>query len=210
MKARITAVCILALCLIAGCSSQDSSARIKPDKETGPHICPASYSSGSSAAVIGTCRIKVLEANIWRDWMPMVEHPGPDGGSPLRAKVKLWLDNSSGQTEKLSFHAFVVTDKGQSYDLPLQILPDYRILPDKVFNKLPTSDGNSEMKISARYGVMWNGVLKKGESRVVELAVSEGPYLPVGSRVHIEIKCTNQKGESIIIKTPDVMIRRTD
>lgn len=61
---------------------------------------------------IGKCRITAASIYAWRDWMPVVSKPGPDGGSPLHAKVTLTLDNSAGEATKLNCNAVVVDEKG--------------------------------------------------------------------------------------------------
>ncbi len=52
--------------------------------------------------------------------------------------------------------------------------------------------------------------LQGGEIREVELATAEGPYLPVGSSIHVRIEWTDKKGDTEVVRTPDESIRRTD
>jgi hypothetical protein len=210
MRVRAITKWILAVCLIAGCQSPGSVVQIKPGIEPNPYIDQPSFSPKSAAANPGKFKATVLDTSVWRDWMPIVERPGPDGGSPLHAKIKLWLDNSAGDTENLSFQAVVVDGKGQSYDLAFHVLPNFRVLPEKILNAYRTCDEDTKKKVIAKYNVIWNGVLKKGESREVEFAVAEGPYLPVGSNVHIEIMWKDLKGDTMVVKTPEVAIERSD
>jgi len=133
---------------------------------------------------LGDCRITVLEISFWRDWMPIVAHPGPDHGSPLRAVLKLRLDNTSGADAKLSWVAAVISEDGKSNPLELRVLPEN--------------------------GIAWNRALKKGESREILLTAQDGPYLPVGSLVHVEMTWTDQNGKTVLVRTPKSPIGRTD
>lgn len=133
---------------------------------------------------LGDCRITVLEISFWRDWMPIVAHPGPDHGSPLRAVLKLRLDNTSGADAKLSWTAAVISEDGKSNPLELRVLPEN--------------------------GAAWNRALKKGESREILLTAQDGPYLPVGSLVQVEMTWTDQNGKTVLVRTPKSPIGRTD
>jgi hypothetical protein len=82
-----------AVCLITACLCPVFAAEINP------YVDPAWLSTQSAASPLGACKISVLQTYFWRDWMPIVRRPGPDGGSPLRAKVNLSFDNSRGGEE---------------------------------------------------------------------------------------------------------------
>ena len=133
---------------------------------------------------LGDCQITVLEVSFWRDWMPIVAHPGPDHGSPLRAVIKLRLSNSSAADVKLAWTAAVIGDDGKSN------LLEFRALPDD--------------------GAIWNRTLTKGGSREIVMTAQDGPYLPVGSLVCVEMIWTDQKNKTVLIKTPKAPIGRTD
>jgi len=134
---------------------------------------------GAEAFKLEGCQITALTVYFWRDWMPIVEHPGPDRGSPLYAKAALFLDNSKGGEKKLSFKASVVDAEGQKDAL-------------------------------SKYRLTWDCVLKAGETREVEFLSHDGPYLPVGSSIHLEFTFTDEQGHSAIVKTPSGVIERTD
>ncbi|MCX6563876.1 MAG: hypothetical protein NTU60_09760 [Candidatus Aminicenantes bacterium] len=133
---------------------------------------------------LGDCRIAVLEVSFWRDWMPIVAHPGPDHGSPLRAVIKLRLSNSSAADVKLAWTAAVIGNDGKSNPL------EFRALPDG--------------------GAIWNRTLTKGGSREIVMTAQDGPYLPVGSLVCVEMIWTDQKNKTVLVKTPKAPIGRTD
>ena len=199
MVKSISAACLVMVCLCSAFAA-----------ETNPYLDPARSATKGTASQLGNCRITVLGTYFWRDWMPIVSRPGPDRGSPLRAKVKLSLDNARGTASKLSFRAVVVDDKGQSYPVTFHVLPNYRVLPDDVSKSYRTLDEATKKTVAAQDDLTWNGELKPGEVREVELATADGPYLPVGSRVHLEITWTDKRGDSVTVRTPDAQIQRTD
>jgi hypothetical protein len=143
----------------------------------------AQVMSRGATSKIGVCEIRVLDAYFWRDFMPVVSRPGPDGGSPLRAKVKLRIDNSRGVDDKLSFKAMIVDEKGQTHPAAFRVI---------------------------QHGGTWGGEIGMSDVRQIELTTEEGPYLPVGSAVHVEITWTDGKGDSAVVKTPVLQISRTD
>jgi len=196
--------CFFVLWLTVGCLSPAFSA------EVNPHLDPAWISGKNTAAALGACRMTVVGASFWRDWMPIVSKPGPDGGSPLHVRVKLSLDNSAGEANKLSFRAAIVDRNGQSYPAPFRVLPNFRVLPDDVSRSYRTYDVEAKKAALSKYSVVWDGGLIPGETREVELATAEGPYLPAGSSIHVRIEWTDKKGNTVVVKTPDEPIKRTD
>jgi len=196
--------CFFALCLIAQCLSFAFASEIEP------YFDPARDSTTGTVSRFSACKITVLQAHFWRDWMPIVGRPGPDRGSPLRAKVRLSLDNSTGGMDKLSFRAIVVDDQGQSYPVTFHVLPNCRVLPDAASKSYRNLDAQAKRPLAAKDNVTWNGEIRPGEVMEIELVTAEGPYLPVGSSVHVEITWTYKKGESVVVKSPAAPIQRTD
>lgn len=195
---------IFAVWLIAACLGPALAAA------GNPYWNPAWTSIEGTVVQSGNCKIKALGTYFWRDWMPIVRRPGPDGGSPLHARVKLSLDNSAGEANQFSFRATIVDDKGQSYSVPFRVLPNFRVLPDDVFKRYRTYDDEAKKAVINKYNVIWDGRLNPGEARDVELVTTEGPYLPVGSRIHVRIEWTDKKGDTVVVRTPDAPIERTD
>lgn len=149
-------------------------------------LCVSGQEAASKPTIfqLGDCQIAVLEVSFWRDWMPIVAHPGPDHGSPLRAVIKLQLNNLSVSDAKLSWTAAVMGDDGKSNPLELRALPDR--------------------------GAIWNRTLKKGERREIVLTAQDGPYLPVGSLLRVEMTWTDQNNKTALVKTTKAPIGRTD
>jgi hypothetical protein len=163
-----------------------------------------------AAARLGPSTITVLDVYFWRDWMPIVERPGPDRGSPLRVKIKLLLENPAAGAAKLSVRAVVIDDQGHSYPITFNPLPNYRLLPDAVASTYRDLDEKARAEMDAKYRVTWDGALNPGESREVELLAGDGPYLPVGSDVRVAMTWTDQQGVSTVVTTYKAPINRTD
>ena len=179
--------------------------------ETNPNVNQAQYTGDGVVFKLGACKISVLETYLWRDWMPVVDQPGSDKGSPLHSKIQLYLDNSAGDSIKLSYQGVVVSSKGQSSAVTFTVLPNYRLIPESIDNpeSWQTMDDTARKAVIARYNVLWTGELKPGETRKVELLSSDGPYLPGGDMATVEITLTDQKGRSVVVKSPSTLIIKT-
>lgn len=108
------------------------------------------------------------------------------------------------------FHAAVVDDQGSSYAAAFRVLPNFQVLPEEVYSAYRNYDEKTKKDVMAKYNVLWDGVLKQGEIRKIEIISREGPYLRAGSRMHVEITWTDDKKNSAVVKTPAEYIRRTD
>jgi hypothetical protein len=142
--------------------------------------------------------------------MPIVERPGSDHGSPLYAKVKLLAENSKEGIKKLSYKGVVIDEEGRSYPAAFAVLPNYSLLPQDVYESYPNLDEQGKKDVMAKYHVVWEGGLEPGQVREFELISHDGPYLPVGSRVHIEFTFADEQDRSVTVKTPSDVINRTD
>jgi len=156
------------------------------------------------------CKISVLSTYFWRDWMPIVEHPGPDHGSPLYSKIKLRIENTSSGPAILFFKAAIIDEQGRSYPASFSVQPDYKLLPKSAYDSYSNLDEQGKKDVIAKYGLVWDGSLKQSEVREVELLSHDGPYLRAGSRVHLELAFSNPRGNTIIIHAPSDIINRTD
>lgn len=179
--------------------------------ETNPDVTQARYSDDSIVSKLGDCKISVLGTYLWRDWMPVVDQPGSDKGSPLHSKIQLYLNNSAGDGIKLSYQGVVISSKGQSSSVTFTVLPNYRLIPESINNpeSWQTMDETARKAVIAKYNVFWTGELKPGETRKVELLSADGPYLPGGDMATIEITLTDQKGRSVVVKSPSTLIHKT-
>jgi hypothetical protein len=182
---------------------------------TSPSQASAAQLAGTTtpslkAVELEGCKISALSAYFWRDWMPIVEHPGTDHGSPLYAKVKLLVDNSKSGAKKLSYRGVVIDEKGRSYPATFDVLPNYSLLPQDVYESYPNLDEQGKKDVMGKYHVVWEGELEPGQVKEFELISHDGPYLPVGSRIHVEFTFTDQQGHSVTVETPSDVINRTD
>jgi hypothetical protein len=195
---------ICAVVLLAWCLWPAFAAGAKPDAD------PERLAADGSMVRLGDCEIKVLKTYFWRDWMPIVSRPGPDRGSPLRAEVTLMVDNSSGSANKLCFNAAIVDKEGKSYPVVFHVLADYHVLPDDIAKSFHGLDIETRKSIALKYNVKWNGELKTGEVRKIRLNTADGPYLTVGTKIHVVMRWTDRKGNSAVLRTPDAPVNRTD
>ena len=195
---------IFALCLAVSCICPALAAGANP------YYDPAWMLEKATVVQLGKCKIMVLRTYSWRDWMPIVATPGPDGGSPLRIRVSLRFDNSGGEAEKLSYRTFIVDSKGQSYPVNFRVLPNYHVLPDEIAKAYPSYDDEASKSVLVKYNVIWDGTLKAGETRDTELVANKGPYLPVGSNIQVRIEWSDGKGNAAVLQTPAEPVKRTD
>jgi hypothetical protein len=138
-----------------------------------------------TAATIGDVSITILEASYWRDWMPEVENPGPDGGSPLRGVIRLRLDNSKGDQNKLSFTTVIYDEEKRAHAVDFFVLPDPQ-------------------------GNVWNGSVASGEIKEIQIQTETGPYLSVGTRISTVINWTDQGQNDASLRTLETPIKRTE
>ena len=120
------------------------------------------------------------------------------------------LDNSAGDANKFTFRTAIVDDKGQSYPVAFRVFSNSRNLPDDNAKSHPTYNMETGTAVTGKYNVMWDGELNRGAIREIELATAEGPYLRVGSSVHLRIEWTDQEGDTAVVSAPDEFIGRTD
>jgi len=172
------AVLLMILVICAGCVSS-------PDSIISSSPTPLPLSGLETTANIGNVSVTVLKAYYWRDWMPEVQHPGPDGGSPLLAKIQIRLNNSGGNDGNLSFTTVVYDQERRSHPV--------------IFHVIPDQNGN-----------VWSGSLAAGESKVIQILTNEGPYSPVGSKITTVITWTDQDDNSVSVITPEIGIERTE
>lgn len=198
VRITIMAKWIPAFCSIAACLCP------VPASGTDSPVDPPFVLAEVQASRLGGCEIRVLAAYFWRDFMPIVSRPGPDGGSPLRARIKMRLDNSRGADSQFSFRAVIVDEKGQPHPAPFRVVSQGRVPSD------PDPGGKNKRTFAIGHDEMWPVEVKRSEIREVELVTADGPYLPVGSSVHVDITWTGQKGDPVIVRTPNGQIRRTD
>jgi hypothetical protein len=205
-----TAVMMCVLCLSTFAVCQHVAHQARPPVTSNPYVDPAWVLEDEQVFKLGDCNIVVTRAFFWRDWMPIVSSPGPDHGSPLRSKISFWVDNSKGKESHITLKAVAVDTKKQSYPLTISILPNYQLLPEDVAKAFRDYDEAAQKKAMGEYRVVWDNILYPGEARLVEVASSDGPYLPPGSEVRVDVTWTDATGKSVVVSTPLQFIMRTD
>ena len=133
---------------------------------------------------LGKCSVSVGSVYCWRDWQPVVEKPGADGGSPLYIKSNLQIDNSTGSTGRISWESYVLDV--ETHEFHLVELVDKKGAPK------------------------WDGRISDSEVKESELMTHDGPYLAVGRQVILVFHLKDQSGRILWLKSKKVQIKRTD
>ena len=132
---------------------------------------------------LGGVEIQLLDVYMWRDWMPEVEKPGRDGGSPLHIRVRLQIYNSADQDALVRFDGAIFDNK-----IPHSVTLLARLKKESDF---------------------WDGHLEAGQTATVEFATDNGPYIEPGSWVEIMITFRDLQGNTVSVLSPKTEIRRT-
>ncbi len=129
----------------------------------------------------GSLTVSVLRVSMARDWMPQVQKPGPDGGSPLGANVQLLLQNTGENDLQLTFAASIRDSQGRTYPASFVVLPG---------------------------PYQWKGMLAARQEVTIEIGSADGPYLPVGSTASVVVTWTTQDGAVLSVQSPQCEIKR--
>jgi hypothetical protein len=148
----------------------------------GPRI-PEVDQMGTSGKLRGMS-VSVTNAYCWRDWMPIVQRPGPDGGSPLYVVGRLKIDNSDGKSAVVKWESYLLDVKARK--LHAIRLSDKRNKP------------------------AWNGRVPESKVIEIDLTTGNGPYLPVGTQVILVFRLQIPGGETLWLKSKQVAIGRTE
>ena len=119
---------------------------------------------------------------LWRDWQPIVNSPGPDGGSPLYVSLDFLVTNSSESRQEIAWAGYVkdannvlrelrFTDRSQ---IPLNSMS---IAPDKAVT--------------------------------IELVAHNGPYLPIGNTTSLQVQFTVNNKLRAEQNTTPVIVNQT-
>ena len=200
----------LASSLMALAALAQAPLRASDPPPTMPYQDVAIIGQERDPVAVGATAISILRTYFWRDWMPMVAKPGPDGGSPLLARLRFWVDNAKGPDTRISAKIHLVDEKGKAHPVSIRVEPNYRVFSPEVMDQFRAGDLATREKLIGEYRLIWDGTLKAGECRVVEFDFSDGPYLPARSRVHVEVTWTDDQGRTVLMRTPASFINRTD
>lgn len=136
-------------------------------------------------AVIGDVEITVLDVSYWRDWMPDVSDPGPDGGSPLRTKIQAQLHNSGKVDASLGFDAVLYDEDNHSYTIEFDTVVDKEVHA-------------------------WDGLVSAGEIDTIEFVARNGPYTIVGTRIKTTFTWRDENNNTAILNVSTSEVVRTD
>jgi len=112
MSAR-TLLLAAAACAVLGGAVTEVTAADAAARPAAPKIPPS--------VRLGKCKLTLGTPYLWRDFMPIVAKPGPDGGSPLYTTCELVIDNSAGaKAVRFSWSAVVRDEAGKEHPLAVQ------------------------------------------------------------------------------------------
>jgi hypothetical protein len=151
---------------------------------------PTAPSDLDQHVTIADCRFQINRASFFRDFMPVVgPSRGPDGGRPLTGVVELTLENE-GRSNRFSATTSVYDEDDRRY--AIAAVPH---------------DADAERR--EQRTVVWDGLIDHGDVRHIEVRLSEGPYLAVGSRVFVVLDWTAEHGGRGALRTQRTEITGT-
>lgn len=133
---------------------------------------------------LGNIFVSVGSVYCWRDWMPIVQKPGPDGGSPLYIKSNLQFDNSPGSEERIMWESYVFDVEAREFHA-VQLV-------DKI------------------HVPKWDGQILESAEKQIELMSHDGPYLASGGEVILVFRFEDRSRRVLWLKSRITKIDRTD
>ncbi|OEU76808.1 MAG: hypothetical protein BA864_07255 [Desulfuromonadales bacterium C00003093] len=131
---------------------------------------------------IESLTVNIIKSYAYRDWMPIVLRPGPDGGSPLFLGVAILLHNQGKSPLCIEKDAYIETEEGGQYPIMLENLSE---------------------------GPTWPVNINAGQTIQTFIGTRSGPYLPVGSQFHLIIRLVANSGETTTVRIPDIVVGKT-
>ncbi len=149
-----------------------------------PSDSPTTPPGLSTSISMGSVSLRATGATFWRDWMPIVQNPGPDGGSALMATIDITVE-STGAANRFTLTTPAIRDSsGKNY-------------PTTV-SAIETASGGA-----------WDGTAPANTRFQIHITLREGPYLAVDSQVFAVLTWTDQAGRVASMRTADGHIRAT-
>ncbi len=137
----------------------------------------------ATSVSIGSASFTVTSAYFWRDWMPVVGNPGPDGGSPLMAVINVTIDNA-GAADRATLLCTVRDSSGKNYLVTTTV-------------------------VNAATGKDWDGTILPNTRTNLSITLRDGPYLPVKSTVMAVLTWNNGSTRVASMRTPEVQVQQT-
>ena len=156
-------------------------------------LCTGCFENGSPTAPseprqearVAGVTFTVTGVALTRDFMPVVLEPGPDGGRPLTGVVRVSALAVGGNDQRRFYAGAVVFDQeGNGHRLSAVVRERDAL-------------------------TLWDGSLAPGETKALEVALSGGPFLPVGSRAGVVVEWTAQNGDRGTLHIPGVEVAAT-
>ena len=152
-------------------------------------LCAGCFEDGSPTAPsepradvrINDVTFTATSVSLSRDFMPIVLVPGRDGGGALTGVIAVGAANRGSREARFSVAASVYDHAGTRH----------------LATAVP--------RLAGRLAV-WDGSIAPGQGLEFEVALSNGPYLAVGSLAFVVLQFTAQDGDDGTIRTEYVEI----
>ena len=151
---------------------------------------PTSPSDLKETVNVGDVSFGVNRTTLWRDFMPVVREPGPDGGARMAGWIVVRAANQ-GREASFTLEASVYDGAGNRHPVTV-VAHDY----------------DRETQFPGQE-VLWTGSIGSGAVQWLELRLSAGPYLPVGSRAYVVLQWSERGGGRGSMRTAEVEIGGT-
>ena len=119
---------------------------------------------------------------LWRDWQPIVNSPGPDGGSPLYVSFDFLVTNSSDSRQEIAWAVYVKD-------------------ADNVLRELRFTD-RSQIPLNSMS-------IAPDKAVTIELVAHNGPYLPIGNTTSLQVQFTVNNKLRAEQNTTPVIVNQT-
>ena len=136
------------------------------------HPSVASPPSGDlpNTGTVDDCEITITDANYQRDWMPIVSHPGPDGGSPLWTTVRFHVQSRASRAVPLRFSGWVFPQSGAA--------------PQALTWMIRREGGLDPVSRAPSPSVS----IVPNQALDLEMLSFDGPYVPLPNTVHAALR----------------------
>jgi len=138
-------------------------------------------SSPRTEVRVGSISFTITGASLNRDFAPRVLDPGPDGGGTLGGLVNIRVHNAGQDNHRFSATAAVYDEHDERHGV----------------TAVPRMAGQL---------LVWDGTIAPGGTVDLEVAIGNGPYVKVGTRLSVVLMFVSQDGDTGTLRTPPIEV----